>query len=194
DVPIEGNLDDPTFHFGKVIAHVLGNIVTKLATAPFAALGSLRLIVQTALGLTEGLTVLTADCGEHGLRLARELQPDLLLLDVMMPGLDGPATLKQLRADPAIAHIPVIFMTAKAMPEDIKRFRAMGACGVIAKPFDPMELYGQVLSIWQAMAAERPRASEAGSRQICLPGPKCLMRSVQEGAAQTSIRRPSASR
>ena len=129
----------------------------------------LRLIVQTALGLSEGLTVHTGDSGEQGLRLARELQPDLLLLDVMMPGLDGPATLARLRADPAIAHIPVIFMTAKAMPEDVVRFRALGASGVIAKPFDPMELSGQVLSMWQALAVERPRvratrASDAGDQ------------------------------
>lgn len=147
----------------------------------------LRLIVQTALGLTEGLTVLTADSGEHGLKLARELQPDLLLLDVMMPGLDGPATLKQLRADPAIAHIPVIFMTAKAMPHDILRFRAMGASGVIAKPFDPMELYGQVLSIWQAMAAERLRASDAGDRghvreQVSSLAGKFLQRTAAQAA------------
>jgi len=118
----------------------------------------LRLIVQTALGLSEGLIVHTADSGEQGLRLAHELQPDLVLLDVMMPRLDGPATLARLRADPAIAHIPVIFMTAKAMPEDVLRFRALGAAGVIAKPFDPMELSGQVLSIWHTLAADRPRA------------------------------------
>jgi two-component system cell cycle response regulator len=113
----------------------------------------IRLIVQTALGLAEGLTVHTAESGEQALKLAHELQPDLLLLDVMMPGLNGPATLKRLRADPAIAQIPVIFMTAKALPEDVQRLRAIGALAVIAKPFDPMQLSAQVLSLWQTRTA-----------------------------------------
>ena len=72
----------------------------------------------------------------------------------MMPGLDGPGTLQRLRADSAIAHIPVIFMTAKAMAREIALFRKMGAVGVIAKPFDPMQLGKQVLSLWKDHAAE----------------------------------------
>ena len=114
----------------------------------------LRVIMQTALNLAPGLTVHTAESGEQALELARELQPDLLLLDVMMPGLDGPATLKRLRADPELARIPVIFMTAKATPDNASRFRAMGASAVIAKPFDPMQLSAKVLSLWQAIAAQ----------------------------------------
>jgi two-component system cell cycle response regulator len=116
----------------------------------------IRLVVQTALGLTEGLTVHAAESGEEALELARELQPDLLMLDVMMPGLDGPTTLQQLRADPAIAQIPVIFMTAKAMPEDVQRLRAIGALAVIAKPFDPTQLAAQVLALWQSSSAPPP--------------------------------------
>jgi two-component system, OmpR family, response regulator len=114
----------------------------------------IRQIVQLALGLTEGLTVHTGESGEQALELARELRPDLLLLDVMMPGLDGPGTLKRMRADPAIKHIPVIFMTAKAMAREIALFRKMGAVGVIAKPFDPMQLSSQVLSLWKDHMAE----------------------------------------
>jgi two-component system, OmpR family, response regulator len=109
----------------------------------------IREIVQLALGLEQSLTVHTGESGEHGLELARQLQPDLLVLDVMMPGLDGPATLKRMREDPAIAHIPVIFMTAKAMPREVALFRSMGAVGVIGKPFDPMQLSKQVLSLWK---------------------------------------------
>ena len=123
----------------------------------------IRLIVQTALGLAEGLTVHTADSGERALELAHELQPDLLMLDVMMPGLDGPGTLKRLRADPAIARIPVIFVTAKAMPEDVLRFRALGALAVIAKPFDPMHLPAQVLALWQAGAVQPLRVTDAAA-------------------------------
>jgi CheY-like chemotaxis protein len=114
----------------------------------------IRQIVQLALGLTEGLTVHSAESGEQALALARELRPDLLLLDVMMPGLDGPGILKRMRSDSAIAHIPVIFMTAKAMAREIALFRQMGAVGVIAKPFDPMQLSKQVLSLWKDHAAK----------------------------------------
>lgn len=129
----------------------------------------MRLVVQTALGLTEGLTVHSAESGEQALELARELQPDLLMLDVMMPGLDGPATLQRLRADPAIAHIPVIFMTAKAMPEDVQRLRAIGGLAVIAKPFDPMHLSAQLLSLWQSSAALPQRVGgSAGAEQARL--------------------------
>jgi two-component system OmpR family response regulator len=111
----------------------------------------IRQIVQMALGLLDGLTVHAADSGEQGLELARQLRPDLVLLDVMMPGLDGPATLSRLREDTQLASIPVIFMTAKAMPQEVARFRAMGAAGVIAKPFDPMQLGKQLLTLWEAI-------------------------------------------
>jgi two-component system OmpR family response regulator len=114
----------------------------------------IRQIVQMALGLLHNVTTHTADSGERALELARELGPDLLLLDVMMPGLDGPGTLSRLRDDPRLKSIPVIFMTAKAMPQEVARFRAMGAAGVIAKPFDPMQLGKQVVALWNGIAAE----------------------------------------
>jgi len=87
------------------------------------------------------------------LSLARTLQPDLVLLDVMMPGLDGPGTLTRMRSDPALAQIPVVFMTAKAMPQEVARFRELGAAGVIAKPFDPMKLAQQVFAICETIPA-----------------------------------------
>jgi two-component system, OmpR family, response regulator len=114
----------------------------------------IRDIVQLALRLMKGLIVHIGESGEQALELSRELRPDLLLLDVMMPGLDGPGTLKRMREDPAIAHIPVIFMTAKAMPREVALFRKMGAMGVIAKPFDPMELSKQVVALWNDRATE----------------------------------------
>jgi two-component system OmpR family response regulator len=109
----------------------------------------IREIVRISLGLSKTLTVHTADSGEHALTLARALLPDLVLLDVMMPGLDGPATLSRMRLDPIISPIPVIFMTAKAMPKEVALLREMGAAGVIGKPFDPMQLGTQVISLWQ---------------------------------------------
>ena len=122
----------------------------------------LRLIVQAALGLTEGLTAYTAESSQ-ALELAHELQPDLVLLDVMMPHLDGPGTLKLLRADAALSHIPAIFLTARATPDEVVRLRALGAFAVIAKPFDPMRLSGQLLALWQAMGAPPERAGAGAS-------------------------------
>lgn len=116
----------------------------------------IRQIVQLTLSLTKGLIVHVGESGEQALELSRELKPDLLLLDVMMPGLDGPGTLKRMREDPAIAHIPVIFMTAKAMPQEVAKFREMGATGVIGKPFDPMQLSNQVFALWNDRAIEVP--------------------------------------
>jgi two-component system OmpR family response regulator len=148
----------------------------------------LRLIVQATLTLSEGLTVHTGESGEQALELARELQPDLLLLDVMMPGLDGPMTLKQLRADAAIAHIPVMFVTAKAMPEELMELRALGASGVIAKPFDPNTIFGEVLSLWQAIAPSPPRRGDAADRarmreQVARQAGKFLQRCETQAVA-----------
>lgn len=114
----------------------------------------IRQIVQMALGLAPGLTIHTAESGDHALAALGTVNPDLVLLDVMMPGLDGPGTLLRMRAEPRLARIPVIFMTAKAMPQEVARFRELGAAGVIAKPFDPMKLAHQVFSIWQTIPAE----------------------------------------
>jgi CheY-like chemotaxis protein len=73
-----------------------------------------------------------------------------VVLDVMMPGMDGPALLKRMRKEPGLAQIPVIFMTAKASAEETERLRQLSAIGVIAKPFDPMTLGKQVRALWEA--------------------------------------------
>jgi CheY-like chemotaxis protein len=102
-----------------------------------------REVAQLALEMTAGWTVLTAGDGAAGLRMAADGQPDAILLDVMMPGMDGPATLQALRAEPATAHIPVILLTAKIQPDD-RRMGDLSPHGVLPKPFDPMELASQV--------------------------------------------------
>lgn len=109
----------------------------------------IREVVQMALGLAENLRVHVCDSGEQALATMPALKPDLVVLDVMMPGMDGPTTMSRMRADPALAGIPVVFMTAKAMPQEIMRFRELGAIGVIAKPFDPMRLSEQVFTLWE---------------------------------------------
>jgi two-component system OmpR family response regulator len=108
----------------------------------------IREIVQMALGIDKDLIVHTCESGERALAQMLNLRPDLLLLDVMMSGMDGPTTLSRMREYPALANIPVIFMTAKALPREVARFREMGAIGVIGKPFDPMKLSQQVLAMW----------------------------------------------
>jgi CheY-like chemotaxis protein len=111
----------------------------------------IREIVQMALGLMPALSVSTADSGMRALQSMQESKPDLVLLDVMMPNMDGPTTLQQMRSQPELQAIPVIFMTAKAMPQEVARFRALGAAAVIAKPFDPMLLAEHVVAIWEGL-------------------------------------------
>jgi CheY-like chemotaxis protein len=108
----------------------------------------IREIVQMSLGLDGTVRVSTSPGGEHALATMRSDRPDLVVLDVMMPGMDGPEVLRRMRADPALRDVPVIFMTAKANPQEIARFHELPALGVIAKPFDPMALSSQVRALW----------------------------------------------
>ncbi|HEX2612661.1 MAG TPA: response regulator [Fibrobacteria bacterium] len=80
---------------------------------------------------------------------AESLRPDLILLDVMMPEMDGPATLLKLRENPVTSPVPVAFMTAKAQPAEIRRYLGLGAIGVISKPFDPMTLSAEIRALWE---------------------------------------------
>ena len=109
----------------------------------------IREIVQMSLSLDGEIEVSTSDGGERALVKMRVDQPDLVVLDVMMPGMDGPTILKRMRADPGLAHIPVIFMTAKTSSKEEARFRDLSAIGVIGKPFDPMVLGTQVRALWK---------------------------------------------
>lgn len=109
----------------------------------------IRAVAQLALESVGGFTVKTCSSGEEALREAEAFAPDMILLDVMMPGMDGPSTLKALRDLPALSEVPVAFMTAKVQPAEIEHFKSLGAREVIAKPFDPMTLADQVRAIWQ---------------------------------------------
>jgi CheY-like chemotaxis protein len=106
-------------------------------------------VVQATLRLVAGLDVNTACSGERAIDLAYELRPDLILMDVMMPGLDGPATLKRIRNSALIKDIPVIFLTAKVLPAEIAHFLQLGAIGVIRKPFDPIKLGDELHALWE---------------------------------------------
>lgn len=100
----------------------------------------IREVVEMSLGLDPGLSLRSVGSGSDALKEVEQWQPDLILLDVMMPVMDGPATLARLRETPAAAEIPVVFMTARAQTRELEHFRSLGAAGVIAKPFDPMTL------------------------------------------------------
>jgi len=104
-------------------------------------------VAQLALELVGGWQVSTASCAGEGLLLAEAQQPDAILLDVMMPYIDGIATFEKLQANPATKQIPVILLTAKVQSIDQRRFAQLGVTGVIAKPFKSMHLADQVAEI-----------------------------------------------
>ena len=104
----------------------------------------IREIAELALSLDPGLDVRTAASGEEAIALAQEWSPQLVLLDVMMPGMDGPQVLARLRSIPATRAVPVVFITARAQADELHTFATLDAKGVIAKPFDPMTLAEQV--------------------------------------------------
>jgi two-component system, OmpR family, response regulator len=118
----------------------------------------IREVVEMSLNLVPGVAVKTCGSGAAALQLLPSFLPDLVLLDVMMPGLDGPATLARMRNDAALKHIPVVFMTAKALPQEVDRFMSLGAVGVISKPFDPMQLATRVQEIWRSCAIQSAAA------------------------------------
>lgn len=107
----------------------------------------IRRISRLALGRVGGMDVIDSPSGTEGVARAIAEAPDAILLDVMMPERDGPETLGVLKSDPRTARIPVIFLTAKAMPAEIERLRALGAVGVLTKPFDPMTLAASVRAL-----------------------------------------------
>ena len=108
----------------------------------------IRVVAQMALEAVGGFTVIACASGQEALNAAPGAGADLLLLDVMMPGMDGPSTLKGLRELPATANTPVIFMTAKVQAAEVAVYKGLGALEVIPKPFDPMELSAQIQRIW----------------------------------------------
>ena len=108
----------------------------------------IRTVAGMALELVGGYTLRAVGSGAQALEAVAEFNPQLVLLDVMMPDMDGPGVLNELRARPATSGIPVIFLTAKAHPEEIEKLRALGAIEVIGKPFDPMTLPAAVEKAW----------------------------------------------
>lgn len=107
----------------------------------------IREVAQLSLEMVGGWEVLTAGSGSEGIAKADAEQPDAILLDVMMPDMDGPATFAQMQRHSGTQHIPVILLTAKVQATDQRRFAELGVAGIIAKPFDPMNLANQVAKV-----------------------------------------------
>jgi CheY-like chemotaxis protein len=106
----------------------------------------IREVVEISLGFDPAFVTRSCSSGQEALAVALEWQPDIILLDVMMPVMDGPATLLRLRENTRTATIPVVFMTARAQTRELDSFRSLGAIGVIPKPFNPMTLAASVHS------------------------------------------------
>ena len=108
----------------------------------------IREIARMSLSAVAGWEVVTAASGREALDAGAASAPvDAVLLDVMMPGLDGPSTLPLLREQPWGRDVPVVFLTAKVQPADRRALEALGAAGIVAKPFDPMTLAGDIEAI-----------------------------------------------
>lgn len=109
----------------------------------------IRMILEFSLKSVGGYDVLACAGGRAAIEQVAAFRPDLVLLDVMMPDLTGPETLAALRELPVMRGVPVVFITAKAMPEEVEKLLAHGATGVIVKPFDPVELPRQIRIYWE---------------------------------------------
>lgn len=109
----------------------------------------IQTVASLALEVVGGFKVKVCSSGRQALDEVMSFAPDLILLDVMMPGMDGPSTLLALRQLPGLEKVPVAFMTAKVQPHEVDQLITLGVESVIAKPFDPMTLSSQVHSIWE---------------------------------------------
>lgn len=121
----------------------MGDIIKIMAVEDEA---DIRTIIEFALD-DENMEVMTCESGKKALSKVIEFKPDLILLDVMMPEMDGPETLSELRKLSGFHNTPVAFLTAKVQPSEIDHFKALGAVDVIAKPFDPLTLADQIREI-----------------------------------------------
>ena len=109
----------------------------------------IRTVAQLALESVGGFQVMACPGGKEAVASAPQFAPDLIVLDVMMPGMDGPTTLAELRKLDGLEKTPVVFMTAKVQPPEIDFYKSLGAVEVIVKPFDPMALSDQVRAAWR---------------------------------------------
>jgi CheY-like chemotaxis protein len=108
----------------------------------------IRTVTEMALNALGGFNLEVCCDGFEAVKKGPGFEPDLMILDVMMPGMDGPSTMNALRKFPELSDTPVVFMTAKIQTHEVEKYLKMGAAGVISKPFDPMTLAQDVQDIW----------------------------------------------
>jgi len=107
----------------------------------------IREVAALSLEATAGWEILTANSGAKGIEVAVAQQPDAILMDVMMPEVDGPTTFRNMQQNPAISNIPVLLLTAKVQGVDQRRFAGLGVAAVLFKPFDPLTLADQISEV-----------------------------------------------
>jgi CheY-like chemotaxis protein len=121
----------------------------------------IREVAALSLEAIAGWHILTASSGAKGIELAIAEQPDAILMDVMMPGVDGPTTFRNMQQNPAIANIPVLLLTAKVQGVDQRRFAGLGVAAILFKPFDPLTLAEQISEVlgWNEHPPVKPGPS-----------------------------------
>ena len=107
----------------------------------------IREVAALSLEAVANWQVMTASSGQEGIATATAALPDAILMDVMMPGMDGPTTFRQMQQEPAISNIPVLLLTAKVQGTDQRRFKDLGVAAVLFKPFDPLTLAQQIADV-----------------------------------------------
>jgi CheY-like chemotaxis protein len=118
----------------------------------------IRAVAQIALAELGGFTVDVCGSGAEALERAPTFKPDMIVLDVMMPVMDGIETYRAMKADARLADAPVVFMTARVQSHEVENYKAIGVKGVIPKPFDPLTLADQVRAMWQDCQSDRSAA------------------------------------
>jgi len=111
-------------------------------------------ILKYSLEEMQGVDIRYEYSGEKGITQALAFIPDLMLIDVMMPGMTGIEMIQAMRLIPSLAEIPVVFLTAKMQREEIENYRSMGVKDIITKPFDPMTLGEQIFAIWDSKCSQ----------------------------------------
>lgn len=121
----------------------------------------IQVVARLALENIGGFTLKVCSSGNEAVGAAAEFAPDMIVLDVMMPGLDGPTTLQELRKIRSLANTPAVFMTAKVQPQEVAHYKRIGAVDVIVKPFDPITLSSSLTAVWERWHAAQGHPAAA---------------------------------
>ena len=121
----------------------------------------IQVVARLALENIGGFPLKVCSSGNEAVGAAAEFAPDMIVLDVMMPGLDGPTTLQELRKIRSLANTPAVFMTAKVQPQEVAHYKRIGAIDVIVKPFDPITLSSSLTAVWERWHAAQGHPAAA---------------------------------